>query len=55
MAQIIILCNKEKAQVVREKFEAILGRIREKLSVSSKLVHYLGKTNLVLGAGGAIK
>ena len=55
MAQILILCNKEKSALVKNKFDAILGRIREKLSVSSKLVHYLGKTNLVLGAGGIIK
>lgn len=55
MALIVVHCLKEKAQGVRERFDVVLNRIREKLSVSSKLVHYLGTTNLVLGAGGVVK
>lgn len=55
MALIIVHCLKDKAETVRNRFDAVLSRIREKLSVSSKVVHYLGTTNLVLGAGGVVK
>jgi hypothetical protein len=55
MALIIIHCLKDTHDQVRESFEVVLTKIREKLSVSSKLMHYLGTTNLILGAGGAVK
>ncbi len=51
---IIIHTAKEKSDVVKKHFETILCKIKEKLSVSNKLVHYLGNTNLLLGAGGGI-
>lgn len=55
MALIVIHCVKDKVEEIKGKFEAVLAKIRSKLSVSSKLVHYLGTTNLILGAGGAVK
>jgi hypothetical protein len=55
MALILIHCIKDQYEQVKERFETVLTKIREKLSVSNKLVHYLGSTNLILGAGGAVK
>jgi hypothetical protein len=55
MALIVLHCIKERSEEIKNKFETILNKIREKLSVSNKLVHYLGTTNLILGAGGAVK
>lgn len=55
MAMIIIHCSKEKAEELKNTFESILTKLREKLSVSNKIVHYIGNTNLILGAGGSVK
>lgn len=55
MAMIMIHCRKELAEPIKISFEAILTKIREKVSMSSKIVNYLGNTNLLLGAGAAVK
>lgn len=33
----------------------MIKKIKEKVAISSKLVHYLGNTNVILGVGGAVK
>jgi hypothetical protein len=55
MAMIVIHCGKEKSEEIKGSFESVLIKIREKLSVSNKIVHYIGNTNLILGAGGSVK
>jgi hypothetical protein len=55
MAMIIIHCRKDREEAIRGSFEGMLGKIREKLSQSNKVLHYLGNTNLLIGAGGAVK
>lgn len=52
---IMIHCRKEWSEKVKSGFEAILAKIREKVSLSNKLVHYLGSTNVLLGAGGVVQ
>lgn len=51
----MIHCKKEIENKVKASFEAILNKIREKVSSSNKIMHYLGNTNLLLGAGGSVK
>lgn len=55
MALIMIHCRRERAEAIKALFESMLGKIREKVSLSNKLMHYLGNTNVLLGAGGAVQ
>ena len=55
MAMIMIHCRKESQKQVETLFEETLARIKSKLSQSSKIVHYLGNTNLLMGSGGAVQ
>ena len=51
---IVLHCSKESGEVKFSHFEGILGKIKERINSERKLVNYLGKTNLVLHAGGQI-
>lgn len=51
----MIHCRREASDKIKGLFEAMLGKIREKVSLSNKLMHYLGNTNVLLGSGGAVQ
>ena len=55
MALIVVHCHKDKAEVIRNKFEETLTRLNEKLSCSNKSVPYIANTNFLLGLGGELK
>jgi hypothetical protein len=54
MAMIMIHCSKDTESEIKTQFEAMLAKIREKLSQSNKIIHYLGSTSISLGTGGAV-
>jgi hypothetical protein len=54
MALITIHCIKEKEEKLKIAFELVLKKIKEKISNSNKIVHYMGSTNIILGMGGAV-
>ena len=52
---IMIHCRKERSEEIKVCFEALLAKVREKLSLSNKMVHYLGSTSILLCSGGAVQ
>lgn len=40
--------------VVKNEFDELLNKIKTKLISETKMVNYLGTTNVVLGSGGSV-
>ena len=55
ISMIVVHCSKARSELIKGDFESLLNKIRERYSVSSKVVHYMGNTNLILGPGGSVK
>jgi hypothetical protein len=55
MAMILIYCHRSHSDKVRDSFQAILDRIRERINSEKKFLHYLGKISMVMETGGSIE
>ncbi len=55
MATITVYCFKEEGEKVKNAFEELVKKIKEKLINYNKIIHYLGNTNISLSNGGEVK
>ena len=52
MATIFLFCSKSDSEKIKSAFEDLLSRIKEKVLKATKMINYLGNTNVLISNGG---
>jgi hypothetical protein len=55
IATITLYCFKEEGEKVKNAFEELINKIKEKFVNYNKIIHYFGNTNISLSNGGVVK